>query len=128
MSATTEGTILVLEENAAVQELIDQVLRESGHRVLSTNNSLEALDVVRRVHVDVLVVGALLEVRRQRVVDELCSIQPGLEVVSICGRHDELLQTKLGTSLSAPFSLDELCSVVADALAAPESAVTQEPG
>src|SRR5438874_2101538 len=51
VAPTISATILVLEANAAVLELIDQMLRESGHRVLSTNNGLEAVEVLRRVHV-----------------------------------------------------------------------------
>lgn len=52
MLAGGPATILVLEDNAAVQELIEH-LRDSGHRILSTQNALEALAVVRRVRIDV---------------------------------------------------------------------------
>jgi len=54
------ATILVLERNVAVQELIEQVLRDAGHRVLCTNDAGEALDVMRRVQVDVFVAGGLV--------------------------------------------------------------------
>ena len=40
-------------------ELIDQVLRESGHHVLSTRDALEAIDVAGRVRIDVVVAGVL---------------------------------------------------------------------
>jgi CheY-like chemotaxis protein len=47
VTPTRPATIVVLEENPAAQELIEQELRESGHRVLVTNNpspfSLEEL-------------------------------------------------------------------------------------
>ena len=101
-------TILVLEENAAVQELIDQTLRESGHRVLSTKNALEALEVLRRVRVDVVVAGHLLEERGQTLVGELRSIQPGLRIVSIGGPDDYLDEIAPSATLSNPFSLEEL--------------------
>jgi CheY-like chemotaxis protein len=117
-AASWSATILVLEEDAAVQELIDQALRDSGHRVLSTKNALEALEVAQRVQVDIVVAGDLLE-PRQTVVDDLRSLQPAVAVVGIFGFGDDergdLREDDLAASLSTPFSLDELCAVIAAA-------------
>jgi CheY-like chemotaxis protein len=112
---TSAATILVLEEDAAVQELIDQALRDRGHRVLSTKNALEALEVAQRVRIDIFVVGELRE-PRQMVVDDLRSLQPALPVVGIfCldEKESDGLDDGLAARLSTPFSLDELCAVVA---------------
>lgn len=116
MAGHLPATILVLEENAAVQELIDQALLESGHRVLSTKNALEALEVVRRVRIDVLIVGLLLEERGQTLVGEFHSIQAGMRIVSISGPDDELNEIDSSERLSSPFSLDDLREAVAAAL------------
>jgi DNA-binding NtrC family response regulator len=112
------ATILVLEENAAVQELIDQALREAGHRVLSTSNALEAFEVVRRVDIDVLVVGLLVEERSQALVGELRSIQASLPIVCIAGPDDDLAPIAGTARLPSPFSLDDLHEAVAAAIAA----------
>jgi CheY-like chemotaxis protein len=101
VSAIRQATVLVLERNAAVQELIDQALRESGHRVLSTGDSLEALELVRRVRIDVLVVGDLVGNQTEALVSELRSSQPSLEVIETGGRDN------------GPFSLDDLVGGVA---------------
>jgi DNA-binding NtrC family response regulator len=110
------ATILVLEENAAVQELIDQALRESGHRVLTTKNALEALELVRRVRIDVLIVGLLLDERGQTLVGEFHSIQAGIRIVIISGADDELDRIDHSARLSSPFSLDDLREATAAAL------------
>jgi DNA-binding NtrC family response regulator len=108
-STTRAATVLVLEENAAIQELVDQTLRESGgHRVLTSSNALEALEVVRRVRVDVLIVGVLHEERAPALVGELRSIQPGLRIVSIWGPDEPLEGIDRSARLSSPFSLDDL--------------------
>ena len=112
----TRVTILVLEESPAVQELIDQALRELGHRVLSTKDALEALEVVRRVRVDVLVVGVLFDAEKQGLVHELRSIQPGVRIVTICGPEDDAEEIADGAGLSTPFSLDDLRAAVAPSL------------
>jgi CheY-like chemotaxis protein len=105
-------TILLLERNVAVQELIDEALRMSGYHVLSTRNSLEALELARRVRIDVVVAGDVLDVRTEDVVDELRSIQPSLRVVDVTGRERDLGQRN-GTRLAPPFSLDDLVELLA---------------
>jgi DNA-binding response OmpR family regulator len=106
------ATIVVLEENGAVEDLIDQALRECGHRVLTTQNALEALEVVRRVKVDVLVVGVLLGERGHTLAGEFRSIQSDLRIVSNSSPGDELQGIEPGALLSSPFSLDDLLEAV----------------
>jgi DNA-binding response OmpR family regulator len=100
------ATILLLEENAAVQELIDQALRESGHRVLTTNNVLEALELLQRVHVDVIVIGELVDESGPTLVEELRTLQAGVRVVSIAA--DELDGVDDCVRLPSPIALDDL--------------------
>lgn len=116
MHSTVPATILVLEENAAVQELIDQGLRESGHRVLTTENALEALELVRRVRIDVLIVGLLFDERGQTLVGEFHSIQAGMRIVILSGPDDDLDGIDHSARLSSPFSLDDLREATAAAL------------
>lgn len=116
MTGFVWATILVLEDNAAVQDLIEQALRESGHRVLTTNNSLEALELMRRVEIDFLVVGDVLAERREKLVEELRALQPDLGVVSICGPDEDDVVDDESARLSTPFALDDLAAVIAAGL------------
>jgi CheY-like chemotaxis protein len=73
------ATIVVLEENAAAQELIDQALRTSGDRVLISNNPMEAFGLSSRVRIDLLVGDfALLERSGPNVLEKLRSVRAGL--------------------------------------------------
>jgi CheY-like chemotaxis protein len=106
------ATILVVEENPAVLELIDQVMRECGHRVLSTNDAVEAIDVASRVRIDVVIAGALRDGGKHALVCQLRSIQPDVDVV-FCDPDDDDDETiDRATRLSAPFSLSELREAV----------------
>jgi DNA-binding NtrC family response regulator len=103
----SRATVLVLEQNAAVQELIEQALCEAGNHVLGTNDALEALDILRRVQVDVLIAGSLPETRMEILLGELRSIQAELQVVSIDpGANGR-------ATLASPISLAELVEAVA---------------
>lgn len=105
---SSHATVLVLEENTAVQELIDQALRDAGHRVVGTNDPLEALDILHRVQVDVLVIGSLLDTRMEALLGQLGSIQAGLHVLRI---YDPAGNGR--ASLASPIPLDELAEAVA---------------
>jgi CheY-like chemotaxis protein len=103
MSLPARATVLVLEASPAVQELVDQGLRETGHRVLATGSTEEALEVVRRVRVDVLVAG-MVNGGVEALVDELREIQPDLRLVTIPGANG---------ATPAPVSLEALVEAVA---------------
>jgi DNA-binding response OmpR family regulator len=91
----------------AVQDLIDQALRESGNRVLTTKNPVEALELVRRVRIDVLIVGRLPE-NGQSLLGEFRSIQPGMRILGISGPDGDLDAIDHDARLSSPLSLDDL--------------------
>jgi CheY-like chemotaxis protein len=116
MRPTRCGTIVVVEESAAGQELIEQTLREAGHRVLVTNSPLEALELARRVRIDLLVAdAAALERKRPGFVGQLRGIQPSLPVLYLAERDRSLAddQPEHAHTLLTPFSLDELQQAVA---------------
>ncbi len=98
MPAGRPATILVLEKNAAARELIDQALRESGDRILVTDDPNEAIELARRVRIDLLVSD-----------------------VTLLQHHDSrngqgFVEAEDGITLHTPFSLDELQKAVADLL------------
>jgi CheY-like chemotaxis protein len=110
------ATIVVLEENAAAQDLIEQALRDSGDRVLITNNPLEALGLSRRLRIDLIVGDAgLLERTDSLVVKRLQGLGRVLythvQAGSVFGEIDS------GRALKSPFSLEDLKAAISAALA-----------
>jgi DNA-binding response OmpR family regulator len=111
----TPATIVVLEESAAVQDLVDQALRESGDRVLISKNPIEALELANRLRIDLLVADVgFLEQSDPHVVKELQSVAYLLYTNVRDGSR--LAQLESGTTLRSPFSLEELRGAVAAAL------------
>jgi CheY-like chemotaxis protein len=114
----TPATIVVLEENAAAQELIDQTLRDLGDRVLISNNPVEALGLASRVRIDLIIGDAgLLEGCDPGVVEKLEAIGPVL--YTHVGNGSRLAEQDAATALRSPFSLEELREAVAEALRRP---------
>jgi DNA-binding response OmpR family regulator len=117
------STIVIVEESAAVQELVEQALRESGDRVLVTQNALEVLDVARRVRIDLLVIHIDSE---SGLADEIRKSQPDLQVLYLSNSTDQQpAGLQHGSLLLTPFSLGELRAAIAAQLdgSEPEASV-----
>jgi DNA-binding response OmpR family regulator len=114
---------VIVEESAAVQELVEQALRESGDRVLVTQNALEVLDVARRVRIDLLVIDIESE---PGFVEEIRQFQPNLQVLYLSDSTDEQPAVRRRSSvLPTPFSIGELRAAIAARLdgSEPEASV-----
>jgi DNA-binding response OmpR family regulator len=124
---TTRGsTIVIVEESAAVQELVEQALRESGDRVLVTQNALEVLDVAHRVRIDLLVIDIDAE---PGLVEDVRESQPDLRVLYLWDNTDEQQPgPERRPALLTPFSLGELRTAIAALLDRSESAVSDGAG
>jgi len=111
-------TIVVVEESASVQELLEHALRESGHRVLVTRDPREAFELARRIRIDALVCDlAIIEQRGPGLIRRLHEMQPSLPVLYLADRGpagEEALED--GSTLQTPFSLDEFQEAVAAAI------------
>jgi two-component system OmpR family response regulator len=115
---SSRRTIIVIEESASVQELLEHALREAGHRVLVTRDPREAFELARRVRIDALVCDlAIVEQRGSGLVRRLRELQPSLPVLYLADQGpagEEALED--GSTLQTPFSLDELQEAVAAAI------------
>jgi DNA-binding response OmpR family regulator len=115
---------VIVEESAAVQELVEQALRESGDRVLVTQNALEVLDIARRVRIDLLVIDIDTE---PGLVEELRESQPELQVLYWSDSSDEKPSGRGRSSLLlTPFSLGELRAAIAAQLETSVGAGTEQ--
>jgi DNA-binding response OmpR family regulator len=123
VTTTRRSTIVIVEESAAVQELVEQAVREGGDRVLVSQNPLEVLEVARRVRIDLLVVD--LD-SRSGLVEQIRASQPDLRVLYLLHtREDKPADLERSLVLRTPFSLDELRAAIATRLdrSEPEASV-----
>jgi DNA-binding NtrC family response regulator len=111
------ATILVFADNTAVLDLIEQTLSAAGHRVLTTGDAAEALEVARSIRIDLLisdvVFGAAALAR------QLQEIQAGIRVLYIFDAdHPEPVETGSSGFLRKPLSLADLGPTVTAVLQA----------
>jgi DNA-binding response OmpR family regulator len=105
-----------------VQELVEQAVRDSGHRVLVTRNALEVLDVARRIRIDLLVLDIDAH---SGLVEEVRKSQPDVGVLYLAESPvDQPAGPGSGLLLLRPFSLSALRAGIAAGLHRPESAAS----
>jgi DNA-binding response OmpR family regulator len=123
---TRGSTIVIVEKSAAVQELVEQALREGAVHLLVSQNALEVLDVARRVRIDLLIID--LD-SKPGLVEEIREFQPDLRVLYVSDQTGEQQEDlDLSPRLLTPFSLDELRAAIAAELDRSEPGASVEAG
>ena len=121
------GTVLVVEDEPAVQAAVTRVLRRQGFTVLLASSGPDALSVWAQygADVDLLLTDLVmpLGMRGQELAQRLCAQKPTLRVILMTGYSAELASGEVPLApgyllLQKPFAADELLRSVYEALAA----------
>jgi two-component system, cell cycle sensor histidine kinase and response regulator CckA len=125
--ATLRGneTVLVVEDEDAIRELLRQILMEHGHSVLTARHGRDALLLAERYErpIDLLITDVVMpEMGGGELVERLTALRPDLKVLYISGYTDsEILRRGVqGTGASflhKPFTSETLMRRVRDVLA-----------
>ena len=119
-------TVLLVEDDAEVGDLVEAMLNELGHKVLRADSCDAALESAARepkiglVLTDVIMPGGKTGVDLARL---LTARHPGLPVVLSSGFTGEALaeaETAPWPLLRKPYAVDELATAIAEALKDPE--------
>jgi len=122
MSVEQEASVLVVDDDHAMAEVVCDVLREAGYHASGVNQGAQALAIVRRECPDVLISDLRMSgLSGHQLQLELKRIAPNLPVIIITafGSIQTAVESmKLGAFdyITKPFSNDELLLVVSRAL------------
>ena len=117
--ARDRTTILVVEDDDAVRELIQKALAPGGSRLLVAGSAAHAAAAAAGTHVDLLLTDVdLPDGRGTDLAARLRAEQPDLRVIYMTGWQEHLALADIpeGVLLGKPFSLAELTRVVAGVL------------
>ncbi len=118
-------TVLVVDDEATIRHLIDEVLEEQGYTVIGAADGAAGLKVLQSsARIDLLItdVGLPNGMNGRQVADAARSLRPGLKILFITGYAEN---AAVGNGhldpgmelLTKPFTLDALESKIADMLA-----------
>lgn len=128
-------TILIVEDNDAVLEMIAEGLRHWGYNVLTTTTPTAALRQVEQAAdaIDLLLTDVILsEANGPALARQISALRPGLPVLYMSGHPTHLLRQRgllpeRVHLLRKPFTLRELATAVRDALAPPSPGKVNAP-
>ncbi len=124
VTETQPHTVLVVEDEAAISEVIAAALADDGYRVLIARDGREALEPVHPHPPDVIVLGLMLPLLAGRQVVQQCRAQPSttdIPIIVVSAARDALQDADIEplVFVEKPFDLDVLRVLVEDALASP---------
>jgi two-component system cell cycle sensor histidine kinase/response regulator CckA len=125
-SQTSRGreTILVVEDERPVRELVNDVLRLHGYQVLTAEDGTSALEAVgsHAGPIDLVIIDVVIPgMQVKELVDRLTATRPGLKLLYISGFTGDLVGqhglVRLETNfLQKPFTVDGLARKVREVL------------
>lgn len=116
-------SILVVDDEPAVRDLVKEILESGGYAVLTASNGREAMKCLRRNIVDLVITDLVMP--EQEGIETIRAIrrgQPGLKILAMSGSAAPHLGTacKLGAqdSIQKPFTMESLLAKVESLLTA----------
>jgi two-component system cell cycle sensor histidine kinase/response regulator CckA len=117
-------TILLIEDDAPLREMVERVLEKAGYRVLAAEDGAQAAELIARGKetIDLLLADILLPgLSGPEIARELRAQNPNLKVVFASGSHsDNVLHTidliEKPTFLSKPYEASALLNAIRGAL------------
>ena len=122
------ASVLVAEDNPAVREFILRSLASAGYKVAASIDGQQALDMLTREKFDVLVTDIVMpNVDGIALAMKATRLFPDLRIVMISGYAQERMRAHnldalVHKIIAKPFSLEEICEAVKNALALPTNA------
>ena len=115
-------TVLLAEDDLQLRTLISTTLRAAGYTVFEASSGEEALEIARRVPIDLVLTDVVMRGMDGRVLSgHVTSIRPGTRVLFMSGYADDTvlrhgIQTTSAQFIRKPFSTDALIAKVRDLL------------
>lgn len=120
MSETPIPTILIIENEVSNRLLVERVLSTRGYRCISASNGLEALNILERESVSLILTDLSMPVMDGYRTTQLIREKPGMEHVPIVAvtayaqsdENEAALQIGCNEYLTKPFKPRQLLEVV----------------
>ena len=112
-SPGTAPTILVVDDQPAVLEVVSRILHHNGYHTLEAGSYDQALSLLATHDPDLVLTDTVLaEVPEQTLADRVREIRPGLRILHMSGAHVSALAPERGQVISKPFTAKDLVQKV----------------
>lgn len=104
------ATILLVEDDDLVKDMLTQVLERASHKVISAHDGDEATELLKKIHPDVIVTDIIMPKKSGvTLISEVKNKHPNIEIIAISGggRLDPTGYLDLSESLGATVSFEK---------------------
>jgi DNA-binding NtrC family response regulator len=121
IGTTNWARILVVDDDDAVRSVLTESLSALGYDVIQAQNGKKALEILRKVPVDLAMIDfAMPEMNGAAVAVAASELREGLRLMFVSGYSDtSAIEAAVGsdvTLLKKPFTIDELQAAVEECL------------
>ena len=104
------ATILLVEDDELVRDMLAQVLKRASHEVITANNGEEAEEILKKANPEIMVTDIIMP-RKSGItlISEVKNQHPNMEIIAISGggRLDPTGYLDLSESLGATVSFEK---------------------
>jgi two-component system, cell cycle sensor histidine kinase and response regulator CckA len=112
-SPGTAPTILVVDDQPAVLEVVSRILRHNGYHTLEAGSYDQALARLSTNDPDLLLTDSVVsEVPEQTLADRVRELKPGMRILRMSGAHPATLGSGGGPVITKPFTAKDLVEKV----------------
>jgi excisionase family DNA binding protein len=116
-SVIIRATVLVIDDEETIRKLIRVSLEELGYQVITSNDSFEGVDIVRRRNIDLVFLDLKMPgLNGAEVLNRIKAVKPRLPVTIITGYPDGNIMAQAQTLgpfrvINKPFSESDIIAV-----------------
>ena len=119
-SPGTAPTVLVVDDQPAVLEVVSRILRHNGYHTLEAGSYEDALSLLSTHDPDLLLTDSVLaEMPEQTLADRVREINPGMRILRMSGAQVTALGPQGGQVIGKPFTAKDLLGKVRAVLDVP---------
>lgn len=112
-SPASAPTILVVDDQPAVLEVVSRILRHNGYHTLEAGSYEEALALLSTHYPDLLLTDSVLaDVPEETLADRVREIKPGMRILRMSGAQVPALGPQVGQVINKPFTAKDLVEKV----------------
>lgn len=104
------ATILLVEDDDLVRDMLDQVLQRASHKVITATDGEQAAELLKAIHPDIMVTDIIMPKKSGiTLISEVKNKHPNMEIIAISGggRLDPTGYLDLSESLGASVSFEK---------------------
>ncbi len=122
MTIETDKTILVIDDDDVLRELLESMLNRMGYKVIQAASGDDAINIVKTtaIKIDAAILDLFLpDVRGDKICPEMRTIHPELKIILMSGyglENTDILDIEINGFFQKPGSYSELESVINNAL------------